>query len=152
MTSPNSSSPMNSPRIHNGRFTIESPKGGHRTFQIKTAQRGNLKGSRIVSLLIGPDNMSNYKGFGFLQEDGIRVWNKYRGTDYDKLADVLWSLAAEGEQSRYYQIGYRLLVEARCVRCNRTLTTPESIRRGIGLECAVFYRGGRKVGSLAAPT
>lgn len=32
--------------------------------------------------------------------------------------------------------GYRLLLEGRCVICNRPLTDPESIRAGIGPTCA----------------
>jgi hypothetical protein len=31
---------------------------------------------------------------------------------------------------------YTVQLSKRCLRCNRTLTTPESLERGIGPECA----------------
>lgn len=132
-------------KIFNGRFTIESPRGGHKTFQIKTAKAGKLKGCRIVSLLIGSDNLRDYKGFAFATDEGIKVWRNYKGqpgapSKHEKMVMVLWSLATEGQDSPYYSMGYRLLVEGTCIRCNRTLTHPESIRSGIGPECAGRWR------------
>jgi hypothetical protein len=123
--------------IHNGVFTLTSPKSGHRTFQIKTLRKGPLKDKRIVSLLIGPNNEADYQGFGFVSNDGIALWNKCRGfgSPYLDYADVLWSLATEGEDGRYYKAGYRMLVSGTCVRCNRKLSTPESLARGLGPEC-----------------
>lgn len=128
---------MDLPTIHNGIYTITSPKGGHRTFQIKTALNGALKGSRILSMLTGPDNTRNYTGFAFVNNDGIKVWSKYAvNPDYKTYGELLWSLALDGERSPYFQRGYRLLVEGRCVKCNRRLTVPESVISGIGPECA----------------
>ena len=65
---------------HNGCITIKNPiKGTHRTFRIKTARSGGLKGSRIAELMVGPDNELSYKGFGFVREDGsIILWKKFR--------------------------------------------------------------------------
>lgn len=129
-------------RILNGTFTIHSPAGGHRTFQIKTAKAGKLKGSRILALLTGPNNSDDYTGFGFVTDQGISLWSRFRNTgDWAKYAEMLWSLATEGESSRYYALGYRLLASSLCLRCNRKLTTPESLARGIGPECAQIGRG-----------
>ena len=122
--------------IQNGIYTIESPTGQHRTFKINTVQKGKLEGKRIVSLLTGPDNNTCYSGFGFVDDNGIAIWHKYRqDSKYDKYSTCLWSLAIEASQSRFYHLGMRLLHEGRCLRCNRRLTTPESIQRGIGPEC-----------------
>jgi hypothetical protein len=59
------------------------------------------------------------------------------GSDPQKFAWMLWDLGACGG-ARLERIlpGYRLLVEGTCVRCNRRLTTPESIESGIGPVCA----------------
>jgi len=123
-------------RIFNGVYTITSPKGGHRTFSIKTVKNGKLKGSRIVSMLTGSDNTRDYTSFGFVKENVILVWSKF-GTDSDwsKFGKILWSMSTENEASEYYRLGYRILCEKKCIRCNRKLTHPESILSGIGPEC-----------------
>ena len=48
-----------------------------------------------------------------------------------RYADLLVSLA-KGEEID----GHELLVSRHCLRCNRVLTTPESIESGVGPECA----------------
>lgn len=143
---------MPNPAIHNGAYTIISPKdGSHRTFEIKTV-RGNKErpadafcnkfaGHRTVGLLTGPDNTASYTRFGWVDPEGIVVFTKNTGslvamTDWDKYATLLWSLATEGERSPYYVMGYRIRVEKRCLICNRRLTHPESLETGIGPDCA----------------
>lgn len=140
-------------QIANGAYTIESPKGGHRTFEIKTVLadpkqnstsfRNKFAGARIIGLLTGPDNTSNYTRFGWVNEDGIAVFKDKRRasedapfTDWEFYAAMVWSMATEGERSGYYERGYRMHLEKRCIRCNRRLTTPQSIEAGIGPECA----------------
>lgn len=124
-------------KIFNGTYTVTSPKGGHRTFSIRTAKNGKLKGSRILSMLTGPNNTRDYTGFGFVNENGVAIWGKRKDNpDWEKYAKLLWSLATEGEVSPYYLMGYRLLVEGTCIRCNRKLTHPDSIASGIGPECS----------------
>lgn len=141
--------------LPNGTFTIESPHGGHRTLRVSTARRGGLVGRRVLSLLVCSENDSeeSYDGFGFVEPDGVVVlWARARSAadpryigpgDWDgdwgaraKTAAMLLSLHWLGEESPIHRAGYRLLVEERCLRCNRKLTTPESIRAGVGPECA----------------
>ena len=44
---------------HNGEITVHNTKtGGHRTFAIKTARRGGLKGKRILSVLVNGTDVS----------------------------------------------------------------------------------------------
>ena len=134
---------MSPPTIFNGRYTIENTKTKeHRTFQIKTQKEGAkfAPGKRLVALLSGPDNEADYTGFAFIDDKGIMVWSKKRGSlagrsPYEWYANMLWSLATEGEKSSWYVKGYRLLSEATCLRCNRTLTEPESLRTGLGPVC-----------------
>jgi hypothetical protein len=139
--------------IFNGFFTITSPTGEHRTFRIHTQpdaesqlKRGRREpfapGKRIISLLVGPDNGRDYKGFGFVTDDGISVWRKFArnnpradATTHEKYANLVWSLATDGENSPFYRKGARLLFEGRCIKCNRRLTEPTSIKLGIGPEC-----------------
>ena len=127
--------------FYNGTYTITAPSGEHRTFRVKT-QAGDANfapGQRIVELLVGQDNENDYKGFGFVSETGIQVYRRFRdnGKSFHELAaKMLWSLGTEGEASGYYAKGCRLLLEKRCMRCNRKLTNPTSILTGIGPECA----------------
>lgn len=131
---------MRAATIFNGVYTIQNvTTGEHRTFQIRT-QPDHVKfapGQRIIQLLVGPDNTSNYKGFGFVNDETIVVWKKFRGgqrkSDYEWYAEMIWDLATKGSVGRWSN--YRLLIEGRCIRCNRRLTHPDSIDSGIGPEC-----------------
>lgn len=119
-------------RIFNGYYTLTCPDGSRKTFRISTKPLNSkfAPGRRIISLLIGPQNTSDYEGFGFVDEAGIHVWKSKRGAKLERYASVIWSLAI-GEAIEDYQ----LVVSRRCLRCNRLLTTPESIARGIGPMC-----------------
>jgi hypothetical protein len=135
---------VEAPILYNGIYTISSPRGGHKTFRIHRVARGKLEGKRIVAILSGPENCTDYQGFGFVEADGaVRVWRKKQQPKPDGsvsawvvYADMLKSLALHGEAGRYHKMGYRLHVARNCLRCNRLLTTPESIRAGIGPICA----------------
>ncbi len=138
----NTTEPTQASTILNGTYTMTSPKGGHRTFSIKTQPTDSKfqPGARILALLTGPDNHDDYTGFAFVNDEGIRVWQSKRGqgderSAYDWYAIMLWSLATRGAESRWNKKGYELLVEGRCLICNRKLTEPESIRTGIGPTC-----------------
>jgi len=161
------------PALHNGTYTIAHPKHGHFTVKVHTAREGALAGRRIVSLLVGPDNTSDYRGVAFWNDDarhpdGSRwphaaIWSRFRGPDSKLPLDGYhyqykggWSLyeqkvaifvdlalrklaledAGERAHSHFAGEGYTILRESRCVSCNRKLTHPESIRLGIGPECA----------------
>ena len=120
---------------YNGYVTAHNPATGqHRTFRIQTVHQSEnlfMLGKRIIGLLVGPDNTSSYQGFGFVEEDGsVRVWSKHRGTQYEKLADVL-------NRADYFaeQHGVRFECSVKCRKCNRDLTDPLSIELGIGPVC-----------------
>lgn len=119
---------------HNGIITVHNTsRGTHRTFQIKTQkQDANFApGERILSLLTGPDNTSDYTQMGFVKPDGsIILWKKFRTEGYEKLVGVLKNIEVWQER------GFSYLLEGRCRRCNRRLTNPESISTGIGPECS----------------
>jgi hypothetical protein len=119
--------------IQNGTYTLENTESGdHRTFRIRTILKGDLEGKRVVELLTGSDNTSDYTGFAFFNDDGrINVWRKKRETVYDQYARMLESHFAGRLPEKY-----NVLHEGRCLKCNRKLTTPESIKTGIGPVCA----------------
>ena len=119
---------------HNGTFTITSVKSGdRRTFRVKTqaADSNFMPGKRIVSLLNGPDNYSNYQGFGFVNDDGtISVWHKKQTQFFVQSANLLANMASHIENGKI-----EVLAATKCRRCNRKLTVPSSILSGIGPIC-----------------
>lgn len=155
------------PNVHNGTYTVSHPTQGHFTLKLYTSSKGGFAGKRILSLLTGPDNVTNYKGVAFWDDERqvVHVWRRFRGerniqidgyhwiggegtgltTTQKKLA--IWAdLAIRGDGTELKEDGtkrhgfwagegYRLLLEGRCLVCNRKLTEPESIRLGVGPKC-----------------
>lgn len=136
--------------IPNGIFTITNIEGEHRTFSIKTQDKDAkfAPGERVIALLSGADNEADYTGFAFVDKDGaIHVWKKRRDSRvFNWYADMLAqaALAIEGKSAEeepdatftFAKRLYRVQAAKRCLVCNRRLTTPESIKAGIGPICA----------------
>jgi hypothetical protein len=138
--------------LTNGYFTITNQEGEHRTFRIRT-QKPEARfaaGKRVVALLAGPDNTSDYQGFAFVadDEDNVRVWLSKRGqgtrSAYDWYAYLLKKacealVGSEGvEASADFVVGgrnYCVQTARACQMCNRLLTDPQSVSRGYGPEC-----------------
>lgn len=128
--------------MKNGIITIHSPRGGHRTFRIRTqpADAKFAPNRQIVAMLTGPDNGTDYTSFGFVVSGDVIVWQSRMGpavganglherSDWEVFALML------SHRTDFEAHGYRYLHEATCRRCNRRLTTPESIAAGVGPEC-----------------
>jgi hypothetical protein len=82
-------------RVPNGFYTLELPDGSHRTFRIFT-KRLDAKfaaGKRVIGILIGPENTSDYESVAFLTEAGPQVWKRHRGTRTEAHLAKLWGLA-----------------------------------------------------------
>ncbi len=123
-------------KINNGIFTlINKDKATHVTLKIHTAKQGNLKGKRIVSRLVGTDNEHSYKGFAFVNDnDGIIPWTTQRSQHNWQTVKILRSLTLNGANSQYAD-RVEMKLSKRCMRCNRRLTTPKSLKDGVGPEC-----------------
>ena len=129
-------------KIYNGKLTITSPHtGDHRTFEIRTQKDDALfaPGRRILSLLTGPDNQVDYRGFAFVEPGGrVRVWRRYQGTGGQEERTVWERYAAMIERRAEYEARGCVYRESRaCLRCNRELTDPLSIEIGEGPTCRV---------------
>ena len=125
---------VSSIKTHNGIFSVQSKATGeHRTFRVRT-QKDDAKfapGERLVSLLTGPDNGADYQSFGILKRDGsIVIWKKHHGTQFEKLARFLENLDSHAAAGRV-----TVHAETKCRRCNKRLTTPASVRSGLGAIC-----------------
>ena len=130
---------------HNGKFTVTNLKtGNHRTYQIKTVTGKDkpLYGKRIVSMLTGPDNGNDYKGFAFLRvaDNGkvyVNVWKKFQGGAFDGHAKLLENLETLLDQGTV-----DVQAATKCRICNLDLTDPDSIASGIGPICKKNQEGG----------
>jgi len=144
----------NAPNVQNGTYTVSHPTQGHFTLKVYTVLKGDLIGKRIVSLLVGPDNTTNYRGVAFWDDARKKatVWRRHRGPDSNLPIDgfhfqktgwsaietklAIWvDLAVRAADGFWTGEGYELQHAGRCVICNRKLTDPESIRLGIGPKC-----------------
>ena len=132
--------------IPNGTWTISS-EYGRRTFDIATqeADAEFAPGERIIGLLTGPDNVNDFQSFGFVKNGNrVIVWKKFRGdgktkSEFEKYAMMVATLFALEAAGKPLVIGgrqYYINGEGTCLRCNRKLTTPESVARGMGPDCA----------------
>lgn len=129
----------------NARFTIQSAKTGKRfTYRI-AKKRGAIKGDPyFVSVLTGSDNEGDYTFLGSLMVDSPTgeplevphyVWSKKSRIKRDmpsaKAFEWYWGKIESGVLPGDVETWH----EGRCGCCGRTLTVPESIKRGIGPEC-----------------
>lgn len=148
------------PKVHNGTFTVDGgPKAGHFTVKLWTGSTGDFAGKRLLSLLTGPNNETDFKAVAFWDDErqSAVVWRRFRGpsstgyvdgfnwnrlgwSPYEQKLAIWCDLAVRGAEpdrhGYWYTEGYTLLLESRCCVCNRKLTHPESIEAGIGPECA----------------
>lgn len=131
----------------NATFTIVGREKRY-TYKIKRAEEtiGFISPTPwFVSVLVGPDNTSNFSYIGIITESektSIRVTKNSRSHPVP-LAGLEWILRkilvfspndCLPEHIEFWHQG-------RCGRCGRPLTVPESIERGIGPECAQHIGG-----------
>jgi hypothetical protein len=119
---------------HNGTITCTNPASGEsRTFRIRTQPDDSsfAPGKRVLSLLTGPDNTSDYTGFAFVEGNRVQVWRSKLGTKFEAYARFIERLDYHRDHH-----GIEVYWAALCRRCNRQLTTVDSIRSGIGPTCA----------------
>ena len=118
--------------MRNGYYTITLPQG-HKTLRLHTQPRdvSFAPGKQVIAYLYGPDNSSDYRGFGFVINGNLVPWKRFLQS-YDLLALTRGLLETDGtEAGKQYA-----LRSGACYICNRMLTTPESIALGIGPICA----------------
>lgn len=111
--------------IPDGFYTV-SFAGGHRTFRVRTNERGTW-----VAFLAGPVNTSDYMNFARIISGQLQPFKRWNpdSTILD-CAKVLFT----GDLTKLGQAYAK--ASGNCYVCNRVLTTPESIEAGIGPICA----------------
>jgi hypothetical protein len=110
----------------NATFTLESvATGAHFTYKVKASSDGSV---HFASVLTNPDT---YTYAGLLGAGGLRATQKSKiGASAPSFRGLDWFMRNMGsEQVKFRHAG-------KCGKCGRELTTPESLDRGIGPECA----------------
>ena len=124
----------------NATFTLLSTKTEQRfTYRVRLPENGN--GTLFfVSLLTGSDNENSYSYIGTLRA-GPNGYRFEHGRKSKIAANALGVTAFAWFVGMVFQnqtipASLEVWHEGRCGRCNRKLTVPSSIERGIGPDCA----------------
>lgn len=121
-------------RAGNSIVTVSNNEGKHYTFKFKKKKDQSVY---FVSMLTGADNNSDYQYMGVLTDQDYVLATKAskfsnQGTP---IKVVNWALdVINGNKT--LPDGYDIMHNGHCGRCGRVLTTPESIKTGLGPVCA----------------
>lgn len=113
-------------------FTIANPEGKRYTYKVKESKK--LKRT-FVYMLTGNNNETDYTYIGMLVYNELLLTAKSKFT-CDSLPIKVFNYALElikGNKEK--KSGYFLEHNGHCAKCGRKLTTPESIKHGIGPFC-----------------
>jgi hypothetical protein len=122
-----------------GKFTIVSKKTDTRfTYRVsrgKKRENSLLEPLMFVSVLNGPDNQSNYKYIGYIDQEhiGLQAGRKGQPT-LDSYIALNWVINQVAVQEMPPQL--EVWHSGKCGACGRELTVPESIATGLGPVCA----------------
>jgi hypothetical protein len=131
--SPRATSPWRD--IIGGTYTVVFEDDSYRTIKVEERPEDPTPfwegKTHVLSYLSGRDNESDYTGFGHVATDGtVRIWRRHR--DNTSLAEAVKVLAGDPEAAAKAYA----LKSSKCFHCGHKLTVEESIRRGMGPDCA----------------
>jgi len=118
-------------------LTISNNRKEHYTFRVDKVGETNPR--YIVKLLTGPDNSRDYTYLGMMFNEDVKPVVITKASKFNKdsipyKTFVFIQKVLSGHKE--LPEGYSILPSGTCFRCNRKLTTPESISLGYGPECA----------------
>ena len=120
-------------------FTLANKSSGtHLTYKVQRKIEGDIY---WVSLLIGCDNLKDYRFFGTIFPDYSGGPHWFKHSTNGKITKM--STGAQAWDWFFYRLTHKLSFPSefvfyrpsRCTKCGAFLTTPESIDRGYGDEC-----------------
>lgn len=118
----------------NATFTVASPTKERYTYKVTLSKKIGLY---FVSVLTGPNNRTDYTYIGRLStvDHLLKITAKSAFPRETKLVKVFnWAMEHIKTQKPVPN-GYFLEHNGSCGRCGRKLTTPESIKAGLGPVC-----------------
>jgi len=122
-----------------GIYTVTDGQNGWVT--LKVSKCSFAKGQIQVSVLNGSDNDVNYKGFGFITAQGLKVWRSANPSEKVIAAtQLLFTGDLDEARKEFLNVAEAVaLASGTCAACGRTLTVPASLHRGLGPDCAKKY-------------
>lgn len=116
-------------------FTVQNEETGNRfTYKIKAADNNRLY---FVSVLVGADNYNNYNYIGTIGALNRRYSHgKSSSIKTSAQSDIVFKWVWERIVSNTLPEVVKIYHMGKCCRCGRKLTTPESIKSGIGPKCS----------------
>lgn len=91
---------------------------------------------RWISLLMGPDNTSDYTTAALQRSDGSMMYMRDFQEDSVLRTAIATVLVPDAVGPREQAREAYAEMSKRCANCNRQLTVPASLHRGLGPECA----------------
>lgn len=120
--------------VRNGTYTIIlNGDDDYVTLKIKAAKfaKDMPEGTQMACYLSGADNESDFTGFAFVQGRTAKVWSRFRNNS--RIGDALRILLNGGDDDAGERYA---MASGNCYCCNRKLTVPASLHRGLGPVCA----------------
>jgi len=123
----------------NGTYTVvfDEATDDRITLRFRIPTFGTWKGVQLVEYLYGPDNENDFVRCANAVAGGYYVWHTATGNSRVMNAITFLASEADVEQQRAAGEMYAL-ASSRCWRCNRKLTVPASVHRGLGPDCAMI--------------
>ena len=128
-----------------GVFTVEwiMEHGRRRTFKLLRSSTQSAKNEMVAMYLTGPDNENDYTVGGWISGGQFDSRRPSRDQIMNDMNDFLAARrdALTDTPKMHTATNVRLLRSTHCIRCGRRLTTPDSIRSGMGPECIRYLNG-----------
>lgn len=125
--------------VPGGYYTVVLGPKSHRTLRLSDWVPDKRKEGaevRWISLLTGPDNTSDYTTACLQRDDGSLMYMRDFNDDGPLKSAVRVLLNPDGLNDRELAREAYAMASGRCANCNRKLTVPASLHRGLGPECA----------------
>lgn len=125
--------------VPGGYYTVVLGPKMHRTLRLSDWVDDKRKpGAQVrwISLLTGPDNEGDYTTCALQRDDGSLMYMRDFAQDSPVREAVVTLLNPDGVGTREAAREAYALQSGRCANCNRQLTVPASLHRGLGPECA----------------
>lgn len=122
-------------------FTVHNTESGGR-FTFKVSKPKDGENIWFASVLTGPQNTNDYTYMGIIRRDPDGTLTVHQtakskvGQDAKSWLTFVWLVQKILIGGSQLPSQVEFLPSGRCCRCGRTLTTPESIKLGVGPECA----------------
>lgn len=121
----------------NATFTVSNPEGIHYTFKVEKPKNQMYPNNPtfFIKALTGADNENSYTYLGMVVETGVKLTKASKYHADSTIYRVAHWAVKHIINGVDVPSGYRIDHAGTCGRCGRKLTTPESIKNGLGPVC-----------------